>query len=107
MTNTKTTTTTKPSKEQVAAALAILAASKDADKEAKKEAADKAAREAEKAGRNSTITCNIAGNDVVVSAKAFTSGSDGYFSNGKVAIGTERYTWQVQLVRIGSKPAKQ
>lgn len=36
--------------------------------------------------------------------KEFKTGSRGFFTNGKIAIGEKRYQVQVQLVEIGSKP---
>lgn len=36
--------------------------------------------------------------------KTFKTGSRGFYSNGKIAIGEKRYQVQVQLVEIGSKP---
>lgn len=46
---------------------------------------------------------------LLLSAKEFSTGSTGYFSTGKVALGDDAekgYQVQVQMVRIGSKPAK-
>ncbi|MCS7055450.1 MAG: hypothetical protein NZM18_04655 [Thermoflexales bacterium] len=44
---------------------------------------------------------------LVLSPKQFSTGSTGFFANGKVSLGDEAekgYQAQVQLVRIGSKP---
>lgn len=46
---------------------------------------------------------------LVLSPKQFSTGSTGFFASGKVSLGDEAekgYQAQVQLVRIGSKPAK-
>lgn len=45
---------------------------------------------------------------LLVTPKTFSTGSTGYFGTGKVALGDEAekgYQVQVQMVRIGSKPA--
>ncbi|BCX05269.1 MAG: hypothetical protein KatS3mg053_3207 [Candidatus Roseilinea sp.] len=46
---------------------------------------------------------------LVLSPKQFSTGSTGFFASGKLSLGDEAekgYQAQVQLVRIGSKPAK-
>lgn len=40
---------------------------------------------------------------IVTSEKTFSSGSRGYFGQGKVEINGKRFQAQVQLVEIGSK----
>jgi hypothetical protein len=40
----------------------------------------------------------------VVNAKTFSTGSKGFYGNGKVQIGDKQYQVQAQLVEIGSKP---
>lgn len=39
-------------------------------------------------------------------AKDFKTGSRGFYANGKLEIEGKRYQVQIQLVEIGSKPAK-
>ncbi len=41
---------------------------------------------------------------VTVPPKEFKTGSKGYYGNTKTEIGGKRYTVQIQLVEIGSKP---
>ncbi len=43
---------------------------------------------------------------LVANEKTFTSGSRGYFGQGKIEINGRRYQAQVQLVEIGSKESK-
>lgn len=38
--------------------------------------------------------------------KDFKTGSKGFYANGKLEIDGKRYQAQIQLVEIGSKPAK-
>jgi len=38
--------------------------------------------------------------------KNFKTGSKGFYANGKIEIDGKRYQTQIQLVEIGSKPAK-
>lgn len=40
-------------------------------------------------------------------AKDFKTGSKGFYANGKIEIDGKRYQAQIQLVEIGSKPAKE
>jgi len=42
---------------------------------------------------------------LVLQAKTFASGKLGYFGQGKIAIGEERYQAQAQLVAIAAKAA--
>jgi len=44
---------------------------------------------------------------MMVEPKEFKTGSKGFFTNGKIAIGEKRYQVQVQLVEIGSKPKEE
>ena len=39
-----------------------------------------------------------------LSPKTFSTGSDGFQRQGKVAVGDERYQVNILVVRIGSKP---
>jgi hypothetical protein len=41
---------------------------------------------------------------MTVPPKDFKTGSKGFFGNGKTEIDGKRYTVQIQLVEIGSKP---
>jgi hypothetical protein len=46
---------------------------------------------------------------LMVAPKTFSTGSTGYFGTGKVSLGDEAekgYQVQVQMVKIGSKPAQ-
>ncbi|HZY40956.1 MAG TPA: hypothetical protein VFF59_03050 [Anaerolineae bacterium] len=44
---------------------------------------------------------------MTVPPKDFKTGSKGFFASGKVEIEGKRYQAQIQLVEIGSKPAKE
>ncbi|HEY3290124.1 MAG TPA: hypothetical protein VGK87_08365 [Anaerolineae bacterium] len=60
-----------------------------------------------------TVKFLIDGNEVgtlLLNAKDFKTGSTGYYGTGKVSLGDDAvkgYQAQVQLVKIGSKEAKQ
>lgn len=41
---------------------------------------------------------------ILVNPKVFSTGSRGFYGNGKVVIDNKRYQVNVQLVEIGSKP---
>lgn len=43
---------------------------------------------------------------IPMAPRQFKSGSDGFFGQGKVVDGEQRYQVQVTAVRIGSKPAQ-
>lgn len=43
--------------------------------------------------------------DLIANAKVFSTGSRGFYANGKLVIGGKAYQVNVQLVEIGSKPA--
>ena len=59
-----------------------------------------------------TVKFLLDGNEVgtlLLTAKDFKTGSNGFYGQGKIAIGDEAekgYQVQVQMVRIGSKEAK-
>lgn len=42
--------------------------------------------------------------EILAPAKAFKTGSRGFYGMGKVQIGDKRYQVQIQMVEIGSKP---
>jgi hypothetical protein len=41
---------------------------------------------------------------MTINPKIFSTGSRGYYGNGKIEIDGKRYQTQIQLVEIGSKP---
>lgn len=51
-------------------------------------------------------TGNVAG-ELLATEKVFRTGSRGLFAQGKVVIEGRRYQAQVQLVQIGSRPARE
>ena len=58
----------------------------------------------------STLKATITADDkavvmTVVPSKEFSTGSKGYYANGKAEIDGKRYQFSVQLVEIGSKKA--
>ena len=53
------------------------------------------------------ITCQFEGNGAILAAKKnFSTGSVGYYGNGKIIIDGQMYQVGVTLTLVGSKPEK-
>jgi hypothetical protein len=53
-----------------------------------------------------TISFNGKTYDFILNEKQFSTGSTGFFGNGKIEIGDKKYQTQIQLVLVGSNPNK-